>query len=208
RREQQTTGLHSDTLRGRATVTTTPVPIGSRRVDPDPSITSAIGRHHSLATAVADLVDNSIDAGALNVLVRFLIESGIPVGLRVIDDGRGMDTPAIDEAMTYARKRDYDPHDLGHFGIGLKSASLSQADCLIVWSRRYGAPPVGRRLLRSTIDSGPMVESYTSVDAGDQLAAADVEFDLTTGTIVDWSDVRSFLRSDSWDDQSAWLEKE
>lgn len=51
-----------------------PQPVGSKVVPPDPSITSAIGRHHTLATAVADLVDNSIDFGATHVLVRFLME--------------------------------------------------------------------------------------------------------------------------------------
>lgn len=38
-----------------------PQPIASKVVPPDPSITSAIGRHHTLESAVADLVDNSID---------------------------------------------------------------------------------------------------------------------------------------------------
>lgn len=84
-----------------------PQPIGSRTVPPDPSITSAIGRHHTLPTAVTDLVDNSIDAGATQVLVRFLLRGVHPVGLMVIDDAEGMDSAAIDVAMTYAKKRAY-----------------------------------------------------------------------------------------------------
>mgnify|MGYP002652583433 CR=1 FL=1 len=35
----------------------TAVPVSSVQVPPDPAITSAIGRHHSLETAIADLVD-------------------------------------------------------------------------------------------------------------------------------------------------------
>lgn len=184
-----------------------PQPVSQRRVDPDPSITSAIGRHHSLATAVADLVDNSIDAGARHVLVRFVTRNGRSTGLEVIDDGKGMDTAAIDAAMTYARKRDYEESALGHFGIGLKAASLSQADTLVVWSRRYGAPAVGRRLRRSTIDTGPIVESFSSEDSETRLSAAQVEFDLVTGTLVEWGDVRAFLRSDDDTEQMAWLEQ-
>lgn len=184
-----------------------PQPVSSRQVDPDPSITSAIGRHHSLATAVADLVDNSIDAGARHVLVRFVTRNRQPVGLEVIDDGKGMDSAAIDAAMTYARKRDYEESDLGHFGIGLKAASLSQAGTLAVWSRRYGAPAVGRRIRRSTIDTGPIVESYATLDAETRLQAAEVQFDLGAGTLVEWGDVTTFLRSSDDAEQTAWLEK-
>ena len=185
-----------------------PQPVSSRRVDPDPSITSAIGRHHSLATAVADLVDNSIDANARNVLVRFVLADGVPRGLEVIDDGRGMDTAAVDDAMTYARKRNYGEADLGHFGIGLKAASLSQADSLIVWSRRYGAPAVGRRILRSTIDSGPVVDSYDSEDAESKLNRTEVDFPLQTGTVVEWNEVRTFLHTSDTDEQRGWLERQ
>lgn len=53
---------------------------------PDPSLVSAIGLHHSLPTAIADLVDNSIDAEAGNVLVRILQHGGRAVGLLVIDE--------------------------------------------------------------------------------------------------------------------------
>ncbi|MER6972606.1 ATP-binding protein [Nocardioides sp. NPDC000445] len=181
-----------------------PQPVGSRVVQPDPSITSAIGRHHTLDTAVADLVDNSIDAGASNVLVRFLVDGARPVGLQVIDDASGMDSVGIDHAMTYAKKRDYDGRDLGHFGIGLKAASLSQANTLFVWSKKYGSPPVGRRLRRETIDTGPLVEEFAAGDAAERLASAKVDFAMDTGTIVEWQDVQTFLTSSSDDEQRTW----
>lgn len=180
-------------------------PIASRTVPPDPSITSAIGRHHTLETAVADLVDNSIDAGASHVLVRFMMEGARPVGLQVIDDGNGMDTAAIDNAMTYACRRDYDGRALGHFGIGLKAASLSQANTLLVWSTKYGSPTVGRRLRRETIDSGPVVEEFATSDAATRMQATPVDFSLDTGTVVEWQDVQTFLTSASDDDQTRWV---
>lgn len=187
--------------------TSAPQPVGSRVVPPDPSITSAIGRHHTLVTAVADLVDNSIDAGATHVVIRFVMEGARPVGLQVIDNASGMDSAGIDDAMTYAKKREYKGRDLGHFGIGLKAASLSQANTLIVWSKRYGSPPVGRRLRRETIDTGPVVEEFSSVDAGERLAAAKVDFALDTGTIVEWEGVQTFLTSSSEDEQRAWTSR-
>jgi hypothetical protein len=184
-----------------------PEPVGSRVIPPDPSITSAIGRHHTLVTAVADLVDNSIDAGAKNVLVRFLMHGERPVGLHVIDDASGMDSVGIDDAMTYAKKREYLGHDLGHFGIGLKAASLSQANTLVVWSRRYGSPPVGRRLRRETIDTGPVVEEFSSADAADRLAEPKVDFAMPTGTIIEWQDVQTFLTSAREDEQRTWTSR-
>ena len=182
-----------------------PEPVSQRRVDPDPSITSAIGRHHSLPTAIADLVDNSIDADANRVLIRFVTEGGHPRGLEVIDDGCGMDTATIDEAMEYGHRRVYADGDLGHFGIGLKAASLSQAETLMVWSRRYGAPAVGRRIRRDSIDTGPIVESYETADAKQRLDAFEADFDLDSGTVVEWVDVRTFLQGAGIEEQQAWM---
>jgi len=182
-----------------------PQPVGSKVVPPDPSITAAIGRHHTLATAITDLVDNSIDFGATHVLIRFLMEGYRPIGLQVIDDASGMDSAGIDDAMTYAKRREYDGRDLGHFGIGLKAASLSQARTLLVWSKRYGSPPVGRRLRRETLETGPVVEEFSSADAAESLAKVDVDFPMETGTIVEWQDVQTFLTSSSESEQAAWV---
>lgn len=90
------------------------VPVSSVQVAPDPAITSTIGCHHSLGTAVADLVDNSIDAGARTVLIRFVLRDGAAVGLQVVDDGCGMDTRSIDAAMQYARPHERSEAALGH----------------------------------------------------------------------------------------------
>lgn len=184
-----------------------PVAVETRRVDPDPSITSAIGRHHSLETAVADLVDNSIDAHARNVLVRILQRDERAVGLLVIDDGDGMDSAQIDAAMGYAHRREYGTADLGSFGIGMKAASLSQADTLYVWSRRWGAPAVGRGLERASLDAGPEVQTFATGDASARLAEVDRRFLMETGTVVEWRDVRGFLQSPDPEEQRDWLER-
>ncbi len=183
-----------------------PQVVDVRRVDPDPGITSAVGRHHSLNTAIADLVDNSIDAGAKHVLIRFAVRDGRAAGLLVIDDGGGMDATAIDDAMSYAHRREYDPTDLGHFGIGMKAASLSQAETLWVWSRRYGSPAVGRGLERSTLDTGPMVQTFATDDARARLDAVQGFVGGAASTIVEWRDVTGFLQTPDEDEQRAWLE--
>jgi hypothetical protein len=84
--------------------------------------------------AVADLVDNSIDADARNVDITIAAE-GADSWVRVADDGAGMTRGRLEEAMRYGSSRAYDEEDLGAFGLGLKTASLSQCRRLTVATR-------------------------------------------------------------------------
>ena len=98
--------------------------------------------------AVADLVDNSIaaKAGKIEIDVRF---EGTDSWVRIVDDGIGMSGSQITEAMRYGAERDYDTDDLGKFGLGLKTASLSQCRRLTVASR---TDPNQRRIEARTWD--------------------------------------------------------
>ena len=106
---------------------------------------------YDLPTALADLVDNSIAAGARTVKIDYSSDPGA-AWLAVVDDGRGMDAAALRRAMRFAR----DPGeqravgDLGRFGLGLKTASLSQARRLTVLSRGRRRHPG-----RHDLGSGP-----------------------------------------------------
>jgi hypothetical protein len=84
--------------------------------------------------AVADLVDNSIDADARNVEIT-IHPDGARSWILVADDGVGMSRGQLDEAMRYGSSRAYDDRDLGAFGLGLKTASLSQCRRLTVATR-------------------------------------------------------------------------
>ncbi|MDJ1113392.1 ATP-binding protein [Microbacterium dauci] len=175
-----------------------------RQTAPDPSIARAVGRHHTFETAIADLVDNSLDAGATRVLIRFLEKDGAVTGLQVIDDGRGMDSDQIDAAMEYARRRTYDSADQGHFGLGLKAASLSQANRLNVYSRRYGALPAGRTI---DADDPTRIGDLDHDDVTGVLGGLRIDFPLTNGTVVEWEGPRTFLSSRDQRDRSDWLEQ-
>jgi hypothetical protein len=93
---------------------------------------------YDLPSAVADLIDNSIDAGATEVRVH-VEPDGASSWLRVTDDGMGMTPARLDEAMRYGTEAAYAERALGHFGLGLKTASLSQSRRLTVASRRRGS---------------------------------------------------------------------
>jgi hypothetical protein len=89
---------------------------------------------YDLPAAVADLVDNSLDAGATAVTIDLGAEWRGSY-LRVADNGLGMTEGRLEEAMRYGSARSYNSEDLGHFGLGLKTASLSQCRRLTVASR-------------------------------------------------------------------------
>ncbi len=159
---------------------------------PDPHIMDAIGGNHRLETAVADLVDNSIDAGATKVLIRFVIATDRVESFYVVDNGRGMRPEQIDAAMTVGGVREYGESDLGHFGLGLKAASFSQANSLTVVSVARDAQPVGRRWLALKAS-----QSFECDIVEDTFSASEVARDwgflrTNPGTVVRWDDIRVF----------------
>lgn len=95
---------------------------------------------YTTPAALADLVDNSIAAGASHVSIDFS-PTPEPV-VAIIDDGLGMDQPSLVAAMRFGSfdpRLDRAPGDLGRFGLGMKTASLSQCRRVRVVSFHEGA---------------------------------------------------------------------
>jgi hypothetical protein len=116
----------------------------SRRADATPHAASLIEGlrdiGYSLETAISDIIDNSITAGARQV--RIITEACIddPL-LAIVDDGKGMSEEELIAAMRPGSKSPLatrNEPDLGRFGLGLKSASFSQCRRLTVVSRKDG----------------------------------------------------------------------
>ena len=98
------------------------------------------GIGYTPASAVADLIDNSVAARATRVRVDFLWRGPESI-IRISDDGHGMNRDALVAAMRPAGRHilePREPEDLGRFGLGLKTASLSQGSLLAVASRIDG----------------------------------------------------------------------
>jgi len=92
---------------------------------------------YSFSSAIADLIDNSISAESS--VIDIISEPGINPSLIILDDGCGMSKEKLYEAMRYGSTNPLEErgeHDLGRFGLGLKSASLSQCRRLIVVSKQ------------------------------------------------------------------------
>ena len=103
---------------------------------PSPSVLMnsmrAIG--YTFKTALADIVDNSISAAAKNVYISIPINDD-DLYVTILDDGKGMSRDDLFNAMKYGSDREYTSADLARFGLGLKSASLSQCRILTVISK-------------------------------------------------------------------------
>ena len=95
---------------------------------------------YSMESAVADIIDNSITAGADNIHVRFAWNEGNP-WIAVIDDGCGMSHAELTDAMRLGSKNpleEREENDLGRFGLGLKTAAFSQCRQLTLISQKNG----------------------------------------------------------------------
>ena len=95
---------------------------------------------YSFSTAVADIIDNSISAEATEVHIYSEALSEMPY-FCILDNGRGMTMKKLNNAMLPGSNRD-DVEDsdieLGRYGLGLKSASLSQCREFIVVTKNNG----------------------------------------------------------------------
>ncbi|EJP78016.1 TPA: ATP-binding protein [Stenotrophomonas maltophilia] len=106
----------------------------------DAMVEALRGLGYTTATALADLVDNSISAGAGQVEVGFNW-NGVDSWISIADDGRGMNDAELLSAMRLGDRNPLDVRgasDLGRFGLGLKTASFSQARRLTVLSIKDG----------------------------------------------------------------------
>jgi hypothetical protein len=93
---------------------------------------------YSLETALADVVDNSITAGAKTIHIKVDMAAN-PVRIAIIDDGTGMAEDELLDAMRLGSRHPRDQRarrDLGRFGLGLKTASFSQCRRLTVVARK------------------------------------------------------------------------
>lgn len=139
--------------------------------------------------AIADLVDNSVSAGASTVLIRFICKDDAIRSIVIADDGTGMDAERLTNAMRFGSERDLEPKSLGKYGMGLKLASFSHARCLTVATRSRGVES-GRQWTVDGIERGWYCHVLGRAEAAAQLAAPWSPVDLSeSGTLVIWHDV-------------------
>ncbi len=176
-----------------------------------PLIQSLRAFGYDLPTAVADLIDNSISAGAKNIWLTFHW-SGIHSHIAITDDGQGMSEVSLVNAMRPGSRNPLekrDAGDLGRFGLGLKTASFSQCSRLTV-----GTKPLGTALAVRAWDLDYVAArgEWRLLRGGSpafQRACERLQ-DLNSGTVVLWENmdrVAAGTVADSEDDQKRFLER-
>ena len=143
--------------------------LGDLELAPRPAalIESLRDMGYSLRTALADVIDNSITAGACEIEILADTHVDFPA-IGVLDDGRGMSWEQLREAMRPGTRSPLDPRDetdLGRFGLGLKTASFSQCRRVTVVTRCSGVTSCVRWDLDSVAASDRwLVEIPSHVD--------------------------------------------
>ena len=110
--------------------------------------------YKSTALAVAEFVDNSLQAGAGSVTVD-VIPTGddeYPIEVLVTDDGTGMDAATLASALTFGGSSRFDDRSsLGRYGMGLPNGALSRARRVEVYTWQ------DRRVLTTSLDVDEIV---------------------------------------------------
>ena len=160
------------------------------------------GIGYDVKTAVADLIDNSIAAGATTVWLTFNWD-GRSSYVTIRDDGAGMSQSLLDQAMTLGvggPEKPRAPSDLGRFGLGLKTASFSQCKRLAVVSK-LPSGQIARRIwdLDEVVAQNDWVAGDGLSDA--ERAVAHILDSQASGTLVIWGALDRLVGDVDVDDQ-------
>jgi len=174
--------------------------------DPNPEylIKSIAEQGYSLETALADLMDNSISAGANRIEVMIKMDQE-PFTLFLADNGEGMSEDELKRNMQFPSSSPESSRqlfDLGRFGLGLKTASFSQTRCFTVITRKKGSTTYTGRtwdveflkkegwklIVNDPEEIKEMLDAYQTLSEG-HLNRFD---DFSPNTIVVWNTLYKF----------------
>lgn len=155
--------------------------------DPVSLIESMRAVGYTAEAAVADIVDNSLSAQARTVQIQY-DAAGDPF-LAILDDGFGMAPDELTNAMRHGSSNPMDQRgagDLGRFGLGLKTASLSQCRKLTVVSSKDGAVSARCWDLDVVRETGRWLVVVPDQDEIESLPLIRRLRELVSGTLVVW----------------------
>jgi HSP90 family molecular chaperone len=137
---------------------------------------------YSLNNAIADLIDNSIDANAKRISVNLSLNEN-RLGFYIVDDGLGMSDEELKKAMQLScanPNKEREKGKLGKYGLGLKLSSFAFARILCVTSKtKNGKAHSYEWNLDNVTEDGFSVRKVTDFD----LKKMYVE----SGTLVEWN---------------------
>lgn len=159
---------------------------------------------YDFVSAIADLIDNSISADATDIRVEIEF-AGRDSAVYIADNGTGLNPRGMIEALRFGSRRKYESGQLGRYGLGLKTASLSQARSVTVVSRPADRKrPVWRSLdldLIAELDEWILAENPRDR----AIAQSEMMLGAGTGTVVIWQNLDRVLPPSGAD--SGWAKR-
>lgn len=140
--------------------------------------------YKSTTSAIAELVDNSIQAGARAIAIDIenTKDPNHPLQISVSDDGEGMATAELRRSLQFGGSSRFGNRDgLGRYGMGLPNASLSQCRRVEVTSWKSRRNPLHCWIDVDEIASGKM----TSLPRPEKAVIPDY-CRSSSGTVVAW----------------------
>lgn len=143
------------------------------------------------SSAIMDIIDNSIAAGASEITIEMFLKvgstgqsrSGVSA-FRITDNGTGMNAAQLSKALAIGVEFDYPENSLSKFGFGLKSAGFSLGRRISVTSKAETDA-----VYRSVVDRDLIkaLGKYGVCQAPPESATVDVLVGQRSGTVVDIS---------------------
>jgi Histidine kinase-, DNA gyrase B-, and HSP90-like ATPase len=165
---------------------------------PDPArmIVGLRDTGYSFEAAVADIVDNSVAAGATDVQIQWSVTRDGRKFIYFADNGAGMTRDELEAGMRYGSPKRVSAKSLGKFGLGMKTASSSCCRQLTVISRKSPHQPLAKLAWDidhvENIGVWEMLEPPVTPDEEETFE----EMVGSNGTLVVWSKCDRVLRSD------------
>lgn len=139
--------------------------------------------YKTTALAIAELIDNSLQASATEVRVRVAADerrTTNPIEISVTDNGLGMDTDTLAKALTFGGSTRFgDRSSLGRYGMGLPNGALSRARRVEVYSW------ADKRVWMGRLDVDEMVRNgHRTLPPIDEVETPPFQPVSKTGTVV------------------------
>lgn len=158
--------------------------------------TRAIG--YTLESAIADIIDNSISASATRINIFYFPTEPY---IAVLDNGVGMNGDELSKAMRYGSQSPNEKRtikDLGRFGLGLKTASLSQCRTLTVVSKQGNSIEARRWDIDHVIktDNWSLL-IFDTAEELNSIPCIDALKKIKAGTLVVWQNLDRLNKGDT-----------
>ena len=160
-------------------------------------------RYHNTAYAIAELIDNSIEASAERVELLCMEQAEVVQSrsrrriseIAVLDNGTGMDPRTLLDALKFGGgTRHGSMRGIGKYGMGLPTSSMSQCKKVDVWTWQNGLDSAWHSSLDAeAIEDGdhyvPIPDQDTPIPERWKIAGSDDIYRHRSGTLVVWSNL-------------------